>query len=102
MGGCAVCQDSRRDRSCRSRRFRIHRLWRCARESFLSQTDPFAKGLAHGFLLALVAMLAHGIGANTFIIIRIMEPFWLCAGLVMLLPTLSAKTEPSIKPQEAV
>lgn len=71
--------------------FIIYRLWRCARESFLSQTDPFAKGLAHGFLLGLVAMLAHGIGANTFIIIRIMEPFWLCAGLVMLLPTLSAE-----------
>ncbi|TKB63087.1 MAG: hypothetical protein E8D48_07345 [Nitrospira sp.] len=82
--------------------FIIYRLWRCARESFLSQTDPFAKGLAHGFLLALVAMLAHGIGANTFIIIRIMEPFWLCAGLVMLLPTLAAQAEPRIKPQEAV
>ncbi len=82
--------------------FIIFRLWRCARESFLSQTDPFAKGLAHGFLLALVAMLAHGIGANTFIIIRIMEPFWLCAGLVMLLPTLSVQAEPRIKSQEAV
>lgn len=69
----------------------VYRLWRCARESFLSQTDPFAKGLAHGFLLGVVAMLAHAIGANTFIIIRIMEPFWLCAGLVMVLPTLSAK-----------
>ena len=69
----------------------VYRLWRCAREAFLSQTDPFAKGLAHGFLLGMVAMLAHGIGANTFIIIRIMEPFWLCAGLVMLLPTLSGE-----------
>lgn len=68
--------------------FIVYRLWRCARESFLSQTDPLAKGLAHGFLLGLVAMLAHGIGANTFIIIRIMEPFWLCAGLVVLLPRL--------------
>ena len=82
--------------------FIIYRLWRCARESFLSETDPFAKGLAHGFLLALVAMLAHGIGANTFIIIRIMEPFWLCAGLVMLLPILSAQVEPPIKPREVM
>jgi O-antigen ligase len=79
--------------------FIIYRLWRCARESFLSQTDPFAKGLAHGFLLGLVAMLAHAIGANTFIIIRIMEPFWLCAGLVMLLPTLSAEPDPAIRQQ---
>ncbi|BFU91561.1 MAG: hypothetical protein NTAFB01_27480 [Nitrospira sp.] len=82
--------------------FIIYRLWRCARESFLSETDPFAKGLAHGFLLALVAMLAHGIGANTFIIIRIMEPFWLCAGLVMLLPILAVQVEPPIKPQEVM
>ncbi|MDF0667310.1 MAG: O-antigen ligase family protein [Nitrospira sp.] len=82
--------------------FIIYRLWRCARESFLSQADPFAKGLAHGFLLGLVAMLAHGIGANTFIIIRIMEPFWLCAGLVMLLPTLSTQAQPLTKPEEAL
>lgn len=76
--------------------FIIYRLWRCARESFLSQTDPFAKGLAHGLLLGILAMLAHGIGANTFIIIRIMEPFWLCAGLVMLLPTLSPVDQAAI------
>ncbi|OQW35075.1 MAG: hypothetical protein A4E19_01770 [Nitrospira sp. SG-bin1] len=82
--------------------FIIYRLWRCARESFMSQTDSFAKGLAHGFLLGLIAMLAHGIGANTFIIIRIMEPFWLCAGLVMVLPTLSVQAESPITPQEAV
>lgn len=82
--------------------FVIYRLWRCAREAFLSQRDPFAKGLAHGFLLGLVAMLAHGIGANTFIIIRIMEPFWLCAGLVLLLPKLSAEPETAGRQQRAV
>jgi len=31
-------------------------------------------------------MMTHGIGANTFIIIRIMEPFWLVCGLVMSIP----------------
>jgi hypothetical protein len=43
-------------------------------------------------------MLAHGIGANTFIIIRIMEPFWLCAGLVVLLPRLGQEqiNDPSV------
>ncbi len=68
--------------------FVIYRLWVKARESFLRETDPFCKGLAHGFLLGLAAMLVHALGANTFIIVRIMEPFWLCAGLIMLLPTL--------------
>jgi len=43
-----------------------------------------------------------GLVAFGFIIIRIMEPFWLCAGLVMLLPTLSAQIELPVRPQEAV
>lgn len=71
--------------------FMIVRLWKRTRESFLMEQDRFCKGLAHGFLLAMVVALVHAIGANTFIIIRIMEPFWLCAGLVMLLPTLEGK-----------
>ncbi|MGH7164418.1 MAG: O-antigen ligase family protein [Nitrospiraceae bacterium] len=73
--------------------FMIFRLWKRAREAFLTEQDRFCKGLAHGFLLAIVVAMVHAIGANTFIIIRIMEPFWLCAGLVMLLPTLEGKAE---------
>jgi O-antigen ligase len=69
------------------------RLWRKARDAFLAEEDPVCKGIAHGFLLGLVAMLAHGLGANTFIIIRIMEPFWLCAGLVVALPALHGKVQ---------
>ena len=38
--------------------------------------------LAKGFLAGFVGLLVHGIGANTFIIVRIMEPMWLLAGLV--------------------
>ena len=71
------------------------RLWLNTRRIYATEDDPFAKGLALGVSLGLVAMLAHAVGANTFIIIRIMEPFWLCAGLVMILPRLS-KTDDSI------
>ena len=71
--------------------FLIYRLWVKSRDVYLKEQDPFCKGLAQGFLLGIVAVLAHGIGANTFIIIRIMEPFWLCAGLVMAMPTLQGK-----------
>jgi hypothetical protein len=28
-------------------------------------------------------LLVHGLGANTFTIVRIMEPFWLLTGLVV-------------------
>jgi hypothetical protein len=41
------------------------------------------------------------VGANTFILIRIMEPFWLCAGLVILLPRLTAEQRDS-DPQRAL
>ena len=30
----------------------------------------------------------HAIGSNTFIIVRIMEPFWFFAGIVLMLPQL--------------
>jgi O-antigen ligase len=57
---------------------------------------PMVRGLAGGFLAAIVGILAHGIGANSFIIIRIMEPFWLLAALVLALPRL-----PEVRPAAA-
>ena len=49
---------------------------------------PALRGLAGGFLAAIVGILVHGIGANSFIIIRIMEPFWLLAAIVLAMPRL--------------
>ncbi|MCC6139917.1 MAG: O-antigen ligase family protein [Nitrospira sp.] len=72
----------------------IVQVWRSARRIYAAEDDPFAKGLALGVWLGLVAMLAHAIGANTLIIIRIMEPFWLCVGLMMIVPRLSSAEEP--------
>ncbi|MGH7256029.1 MAG: O-antigen ligase family protein, partial [Nitrospirales bacterium] len=77
--------------------FLLYRLWFLARQAYVREQDPFLKGLAYGFLTGMVALLFHAIGANTFIIIRIMEPFWLCAGLVLLMPILERK-EPSPAP----
>jgi hypothetical protein len=39
-----------------------------------------------GFIAGTFGLLAHAIGSNTFIVIRIMEPFWLVAGIVVMLP----------------
>lgn len=47
---------------------------------------PFFKYFALGFFVATISMMTHCIGANTFIIIRIMEPFWLICGLVISIP----------------
>lgn len=56
-----------------------------------SRRDPEERGLALGFLAGYVGLLVHGLGSNTFIIVRIMEPFWLFAGIVMMIPALEAE-----------
>jgi hypothetical protein len=69
-------------------------LWAMLKSSigaFRSRRDPEERGLALGFLAGYVGLLVHGLGANTFIIVRIMEPFWLFAGIVMMIPALEAE-----------
>ncbi len=48
--------------------------------------DPFYLGVSTGFLAGFFAMLVHAIGANTFIIVRIMEPFWFLTAIVIMIP----------------
>jgi O-antigen ligase len=50
-----------------------------------SRGDPEERGLVLGFLAGFVGLLVHAFGSNTFIIVRIMEPFWLLAGLIVVL-----------------
>jgi O-antigen ligase len=45
--------------------------------------DPLQRGLAAGMLAAFAGLLLHAIGTNTFLLIRIMEPFWLLTALVV-------------------
>jgi hypothetical protein len=53
--------------------------------------SPYLKGLAIGFLAGYVGLFFHSLGANTFIIVRIMEPFWFFAGIIAVLPKLEDK-----------
>jgi O-antigen ligase len=61
---------------------------KAARAAHLRLEDPLDRGLAMGFIAGTIGLLAHAIGSNTFTIIRIMEPFWLVAGIVVMLPVL--------------
>lgn len=65
--------------------------------------DPDDRGLVIGFLAGTVGLLFHAIGSNTFIIIRIMEPFWFFAGVVLALPALreALGEEPAPQPARA-
>jgi O-antigen ligase len=52
------------------------------------QDDRLLQGLAVGLIAGLVGLLVHAIGANTFIIVRIMEPFWFLTGIVIALSSM--------------
>ena len=58
--------------------------------SFRTLRDPDERGLALGFVAGTIGLLVHAAGANTFIIVRIMEPFWFFAAVVVSLPGLAA------------
>jgi len=65
--------------------FLLYRLFRLGLDRVrYSGEDPFSRGLAIGFLGGFVCLLFHAIGSNTFIIVRIMQPFWLVTGLVFM------------------
>jgi len=61
--------------------------------------DEFYKGLILGFIAGFIGLTIHALTANTFIVIRIMEPFWFIAGIVMVLP---AFIEQEFKTDEAL
>jgi hypothetical protein len=65
-------------------------VWRHARRIHATRRDPEERGLVLGFLAGFAGLLAHAFGSNTFIIVRIMEPFWLITGIVMMIPVLES------------
>ena len=78
--------------------FLLYRLFQLGLDRFRSSgEDPFARGLAIGFLGGFVCLLFHAIGSNTFIIVRIMQPFWLVTGLVFMLHLVATKELPEVK-----
>ncbi len=58
----------------------------------INARDPEREDLVHalsvGLVAGLVGLLVHAISANTFIIVRIMEPFWFLVGIVIALASI--------------
>lgn len=53
-----------------------------------TEDDYFARALSLGFMAGLMGLLMQSASAAIFIIIRIMEPFWFLAAIVVMLPDL--------------
>lgn len=64
----------------------LYVLAKTAIQSLHALKTPLFRGLTVGFIAGYAGLLVHAIGANTFIIVRIMEPFWFFAGIVVALP----------------
>jgi O-antigen ligase len=54
-------------------------------------SDNFSKGLTMGLLAGFIALLVHCMGSNTFIVVRIMEPFWFLMGIAVVVYNLDKK-----------
>ena len=76
----------------------LYSIFKMAINHMKAVKTPYFKGLAIGFLAGYIGLLFHAIGANTFIIVRIMEPFWFFAGIIAVLPALERRSV--TRPQE--
>jgi O-antigen ligase len=67
---------------------------------YRSADTPAIRGLAGGFFAAILGILVHALGSNSFIIIRVMEPFWLFAAIILAMPRLAeTAARPAPKPR---
>jgi len=56
--------------------FMQFRILTTARQAYLWSTDWVCKGLALGAFVVTVGLIVHSLGTITFLVVRIMEPFW--------------------------
>jgi hypothetical protein len=63
---------------------------------FRSSQSEFTQSLSLGFLAGFAGLLTHALTSNTFIIVRIMEPFWFLTAILMILPRLDQAAEKSV------
>lgn len=61
-------------------------IFRLAWRRFKAAQEPYYRGLVMGFLAGFVGLIVHSLGTNTFILVRIMEPFWFFVGIIVMLP----------------
>jgi O-antigen ligase len=70
----------------------IYSLFRVGIITWRDSQDELLRGLSVGLTAGLVGLLVHAIGANSFIIVRIMEPFWFVTGIVIALSAMDKES----------
>lgn len=70
----------------------VYALFHLGLSTWRDAQDDLLRGLSVGLIAGLVGLLVHAIGSNTFIIVRIMEPFWFLAGIVFVLASVNEES----------
>ena len=61
----------------------IFTIGRLALWGYSHSRDMLFKGLYAGYIAGFTGLLVHGLSANTFITVRIMEPFWFMTAVIV-------------------
>ena len=77
-------------------------IFRLTYHNLKEATESFDRGLSMGFLVGFIGLLVHAVGANTFIIVRIMEPFWFVLAIVIMLPELEGESKGNMDPKQQI
>jgi len=64
--------------------FLQYRLFKTARQSYRWSPDWVGRGLALGMAAATIGLITHSLGTISFLIVRIMEPYWFLMALVVI------------------
>jgi len=74
--------------------FLLRRIYVMSRHAYRQTAHhPLALSITTGFLAGFVGLLVHAFSAASFIIIRIMEPFWFLFAMVVVLPDMVGAAE---------
>ena len=79
----------------------LYNILKNSYRTFRNSDDDYIKGVSLGFLCATIGLMAHALTTNTFIIVRIMEPFWFLAAIIMFLHESSIPGAEKIIPEKA-
>jgi O-antigen ligase len=79
----------------------LYNILKNAWNGYRTVNDPLFKGVALGLFVGTIAMMCHATMTNTFIIVRIMEPFCLILAIVVGMPQIEAAEERAIEEARA-
>jgi hypothetical protein len=63
----------------------LYRVFSTSKKVYRAYEEPWIKALSLGLMASIAGLLFQAVGVNTFITVRIMEPFWFLTALVMAL-----------------